>query len=98
MDIHKDIHASTGSSSRISMVSRTMRHGYPEVSAGTCDGTDDSTRISMVTQISLRISVRTKHGPFDPGIWYTGLVSFEPIVKKKLVGSPNRIGRSLMHS
>jgi len=50
-----------------SMVSRTMRHGYSSVRGDIRDGTDKSTRILMVTRISLRISVRAKHGPFDPG-------------------------------
>ena len=62
---------------RITMLAQIMRQGYPWYHglcatgvhkwARTRDGTDDSTRISMVTRISLRISARTKHGPFEPG-------------------------------
>jgi len=52
---------------RYYFVPRTMLQGYQGVSTDTRHSTDNQARISMVPRKSFRISVRTKHGPIDPG-------------------------------
>jgi len=66
MDVHEDILTSKDNFDKYIHLLQTRLNKYPCVSMDMHDSVD-LTRISMVTRISLRIAVLTKHGPLDLG-------------------------------